>query len=294
MDPLRKPDERCDGLPDSAFTAHYVDVPATENGQLRVPAPGPVTTVPPAGEVFVGREPELVAMHEEWAAVLGGQPRVVWSEGDAGIGKSALIRRFLAQVADGGFVLRADGAEEESALPYGVVGQLAASIRQLDGLPLLAAGPVPDADALAVGSELLRVLGVLQEMNPVVVVTDDFQWIDLPSAQALEFAVRRLRLDQVLVLAAARPREAARLGDAWTRIAADPTRARRLRLTGLGASELGEFALGLGLEPMSRPAIERLREHTSGHPLHARAARGDPTGRAPLRTELTSGPAIPR
>lgn len=224
-----------------------------------------------AVEVFVGREPELVALREAWAAVLGGEPRVVWIEGDAGIGKSALIRRFLAEVEDGGFVLRSDGAEEESALPYGVVGQLATRIRQLDGLPLLAAGPPPDAGALAVGTELLRVLGALQETSRVVVVIDDFQWVDLPSAQALAFAVRRLRLDQVLVLAAARPREAARLGDAWTRLAADPTRARRLRLTGLGACELGEFARGLGLEPMSRPAIERLREHTSGHPLHARA-----------------------
>jgi haloalkane dehalogenase len=36
MDALRTPDDRFDGLPDFAFTPHYIDVPDTEDGQLRV------------------------------------------------------------------------------------------------------------------------------------------------------------------------------------------------------------------------------------------------------------------
>src|SRR5260370_8159278 len=36
MDVLRTPDERFDDLPDFAFAAHYVDVPDTETGELRV------------------------------------------------------------------------------------------------------------------------------------------------------------------------------------------------------------------------------------------------------------------
>ena len=49
---------------------------------------------------FVGRQPELSALRAELALVRTGQPRLVLVEGPAGIGKSAVIERFLAEQSD--------------------------------------------------------------------------------------------------------------------------------------------------------------------------------------------------
>ena len=57
------------------------------------------------------------------AAARSGQPKVVLVEGEAGIGKSALLARFASGLA-GATVLRASGDEAELLLPYGIVGQL--------------------------------------------------------------------------------------------------------------------------------------------------------------------------
>jgi len=46
-------------------------------------------------ELFVGRSEELTFLHAELDGVRGGVPRLVLIEGAAGIGKTALVRRFL-------------------------------------------------------------------------------------------------------------------------------------------------------------------------------------------------------
>ena len=94
------------------------------------------------------------------AAARGGHPKVVLVEGEAGIGKSSLLARFAAGLADAA-VLRASGDEAELLLPYGIVGQLVASARGAGGSPpgLLAAELSDGVDPLAVGAELVMWLG---------------------------------------------------------------------------------------------------------------------------------------
>ena len=79
-------------------------------------------------EVFVGRAAELAVLEAAAAAARGGQPKVVLVEGEAGIGKSTLLARFAAGLADA-TVLRASGDEAELRLPYGIVGQLVSAGR---------------------------------------------------------------------------------------------------------------------------------------------------------------------
>ena len=45
---------------------------------------------------FVGRTGELAVLDAEMQAVRGGRPRVVLVEGEAGIGKSSPISRFIS------------------------------------------------------------------------------------------------------------------------------------------------------------------------------------------------------
>ena len=72
---------------------------------------------------FVGRQAELTALRAELAAVRSGRPRVVLLEGTPGIGKTALLDRFLDDESDL-TVLRATGEQWEAFVAYGVVDQL--------------------------------------------------------------------------------------------------------------------------------------------------------------------------
>ncbi len=219
--------------------------------------------------VFVGRAGELAVLAAAAAAARGGEPKVVLVEGDAGIGKSALLARFASGLSSA-TVLRASGDEAQLFLPYGVVDQLVASAREGCGPLGLLTSQLSDAvDPLAVGAELVGWLGQFPGM--VLAVIDDLQWADGPSARALLFAVRRLQADQVLVVVSARTGELSRLGAGWQRFLAGDHRADRVRLGGLGTEDVVALGRALGAGELSRRAAGRLLDHTGGNPLYCRA-----------------------
>ncbi len=117
-------------------------------------------------------------------------------EGEAGIGKTAFLRRCQT-LADGFVVLEAGGEESEIGSIGGVVSQLIARApgRLETGRTIDDVGSA--SNPFAVGAELLSLLGSLQDSGPVLLVLDDAHWIDPPSAAALLFALRRLYADRV-------------------------------------------------------------------------------------------------
>ena len=228
---------------------------------------------PPGGGVFVGRADELAVLEAAAAEARGGRPKVVLVEGEAGIGKSALLARFAAGLADAA-VLRASGDEAERLVPYGIVAQLVASARGAGGSPpgLLASELSGAVDPLAVGAELVIWLGqVCCGQKMVLACIDDLQWADGPSARALLFAVRRLHVDQVLVVLSARAGELSGLGEGWPRFAAGDHRAGRVVLGGLEPEDVVALGGALGAGELPRRAVGRLLEHTGGNPLYIRA-----------------------
>lgn len=165
--------------------------------------------------MFVGRADELSVLERELSSARAGESRVVVVEGEAGVGKSTLLSRFLSEHEDA-TVLRGGGDESEMLLPYGLLAQLTAGAGSGE-----AAGWEdligPEAVVVA-GAGLVRSFGAAQEGwdRPVVVVVDDLHWADRESAAALLFAFRRLRVDRVLGLVSARPGELSRLGGGWS------------------------------------------------------------------------------
>jgi ATP/maltotriose-dependent transcriptional regulator MalT len=223
-----------------------------------------------AGELFVGRTAELAQLHEELESARRGVPRVVLVEGRAGMGKTSLLRRFLAG-ANGVRVLRAGGDEAETRLPYGLVDQLAAGVSGLPtSLPasLSAAGRGPAAEPWSVGTGLVQLLGSLQGGGPVLVAVDDAHWADGASLAALAFALRRLRADAVMALVVGRPGAALPAG--LTRLV-DEGGGARIELSGFDVADVGKLAAGLGVAGLPRRSLDRLVEHTGGNPLHVRA-----------------------
>ncbi|MEV6484063.1 AAA family ATPase [Streptomyces sp. NPDC051576] len=217
-----------------------------------------VTARSGAAGVFVGRADSLALLAGAREGARAGVPRRVLVEGAAGIGKTALVRHFLRGSAR---VLRAAGEEAESELAFGVLEQLLGTRARW-------------ADASAAGAELLEAWDAAQETaesgEPVVVVVDDAQWADHPSLQALTFAVRRLRVDRVLVVLVVRDIDDARLPGGLRRsFTADDV--VRIRLDGLDPAELRELGGELGVSGLTGRAAARLHAHTGGNPLHVRA-----------------------
>src|SRR5450755_293282 len=216
---------------------------------------------------FVGRERELTALERHATEARHGEPRVVFVEGRAGVGKSALLARFLRTLPDAN-VVRASGAESEQSLPYGLIGQLIASadLASRDA-------PLATADPLVVGADLAVLLSQAHATGRLVVLAvDDLHWADPGSAAALLFALRRLHGEAFFGVLCARPAELGMLGDGWERFANGDHRASRLRLGGLTIEEVQSLAQATGAGGLSRRAASRLVSHTGGNPGHCRAA----------------------
>jgi ATP/maltotriose-dependent transcriptional regulator MalT len=216
---------------------------------------------------FVGRQPNLVSLRRMLDQAGGGDPCLVLIEGPAGIGKTALVNRFLDS-AGVRCVLRASGEEDEASLPFGVLAQAFASAPT----PPPSLATLRDSrqlDPLVAGAALVDLLGKLQHTGPVVLVIDDAHWADRPSLHALTFALRRLRADRVLAMVLTRDRADLRLPVGLRRLL-DGDYTLRLLIGALDVYELRILSRQLGPAPLSAQAAARLHAHTAGNPLHAR------------------------
>ncbi len=218
---------------------------------------------------FVGRAQELDSLGTTLRNVRAGRARVVLVEGEAGVGKTALLRRFLDAACDLQLLVVC-GDESETRLPYGLVDQLARRCGEGPAGPLVQLLADPAVDPLRIGAELLDLLGALQATGPVAIVVDDAQWADAPSLRAMTFALRRLSSDAVLALVAVRSAEAATLPAGLHRLVNSECGVR-LYLDGFTAEEVRDLARLVGVGPLPLQAAERLRAHTAGLPLHVQA-----------------------
>jgi DNA-binding CsgD family transcriptional regulator/tetratricopeptide (TPR) repeat protein len=208
---------------------------------------------------FVGRVDELAEIAACAVAVAGGEARVVRIEGEAGFGKTALMRQAVDALPASFRVLRAEGDEIFAGEPLATLGQL---------------GPLHAADAFGAGIALLGLLNDAQRSGPVAVVVEDLHWADPTSRLALLTATRRLGADRILVMLTTRPDPDPT--DGWARFARDPDRCRRVVLGGLTVTDVGQLAQWAGLF-LALGDAERLHEHTKGHPLHLRTLLGELT-----------------
>jgi AAA ATPase domain len=169
---------------------------------------------------FGGRAGERQAVDALLDRVRGGDSAVLVIRGEAGIGKTSLMR-YCARQAAGCQLAQVHGVESEMELPLAALHQLCTPmLTSLDALPKpqqralrvafgLAAEPAPDRFVLA-----LAVLSLLAEYaaeRPVVCLVDDAQWLDEASSQVIGFVGRRLLAEPVLLLLAVREAAGERL-----------------------------------------------------------------------------------
>src|SRR3954471_5115258 len=177
-----------------------------------------VVNRPPHRSWMLGRRAECEAVDRLLADVLVGQSRVLVVRGEAGVGKTALLR-YVAEEAAGCRVARAAGVQSEMELPFAGLHQLCAPI--FDSLNRI---PDPQRDALRVAFGVqdgaspnhflvalaaLSLLADAAEARPLVCLVDDAQWLDRASAQALACVARRRLAERIAMVFAVRESSAA-------------------------------------------------------------------------------------
>jgi tRNA A-37 threonylcarbamoyl transferase component Bud32 len=180
----------------------------------------PAPTATPRGPAapFVGREAEKTELRRAFDDSRAGHGVLTFVHGESGVGKSALVRRFLDGIEHDGVVL-AGRCYEREEVPFkafdGIVDALSRYLAHLD--PVVAALLLPrDAALLARVFPVLRrvpamgevieskikvpnpqevrtrafaalreLLSRLSERSPLVLFVDDFQWADADSLALL-------------------------------------------------------------------------------------------------------------
>jgi DNA-binding CsgD family transcriptional regulator len=161
-----------------------------------------------------GRSDERRELDRLRRRVEAGESATLVIRGEAGVGKSALLRYVEQQAATEFRVAEIAGVESEMELAYAGLHQLCAPmLDQLDGLPQpqrsalsvafgLTDGPTPDL--FLVGLAALTLLAQVAETRPLLCLVDDAQWLDVTSAQVLGFVARRLEAESVGMVFAVR------------------------------------------------------------------------------------------
>jgi DNA-binding CsgD family transcriptional regulator len=226
-------------------------------------------------ELF-GRDGEREAIGRLLSTARLGVSGTVVITGEPGVGKTALLEDAQSDL-EGMRVLKATGLEAERHIPFaGLLQLLRPALDRIDGLAppqatalagaLAVSKATPgNGDRFMIGAAVLGLLSRYAEEAPVAVIVDDLHAIDLPSAEAILFAARRLAADPVAVLATARSPEADHL------IAGFPV----IRLGGLDHQAATSLVARAASGPLAPGSLQPLLTLAEGNPLALLELAGD-------------------
>jgi DNA-binding CsgD family transcriptional regulator len=231
--------------------------------------------------------PDLVGRDEELASVLAflesteSLPGALLLEGEAGIGKTTLLRAGIVAASQSGFcVVSTRPVEAESSLSFVSLGDLLEEQlgKVQDALPgpqrqalqvaLLQSEPEGRSpERRAVGMGVLNTLRALSEAAPLLVAIDDLHWLDGASATVLQFALRRLDDEPIGLLVACRS------GQEQIPLELEATfpeeRVRRVRVGPLSLGALSRLIRDRLHATLARPTLRRIHESSGGNPFFA-------------------------
>jgi class 3 adenylate cyclase/tetratricopeptide (TPR) repeat protein len=273
---------------------------------------------------FVGRDQELAFLLERWEHAADGLGQAVLLEGDAGIGKSRLLRRLHHRLTDRDHTwLEARGSAYHTNSAFHPVIDLiqrAIEIDHQDPLPLRgekleralrAAGlpvadvyplfatllslPVPDHYTLTVQSAEARRLRTLEalvawifalaERRPVVLAVEDVHWIDPSTSELLNLLVEQARTARTLIVMTTRP--TVRLGGSHR------THITSMTLDPLTRSQTHTMLSGLiGERTLPESIVRQLVAKCDGVPLYAEELTKAVLESTPVQTGNGSTPSL--
>ncbi|WP_411146807.1 helix-turn-helix transcriptional regulator [Streptomyces sp. x-80] len=173
---------------------------------------------PEARGAILGRDRELAAVVSMFDTMrVRGQVRLII--GEPGIGKTALLAAAAAGARRRGVtVLTARGAASEQHLPFAALHDLLRPLVERDHAANLAPGrrkalfdafgmseTVSPPKLFFVALAALDVVSDACSRQPLLLVVDDYQWLDAASRDVIDFVARRLVTEPAVLLIATRP-----------------------------------------------------------------------------------------
>ncbi|MEU0965794.1 AAA family ATPase [Streptomyces sp. NPDC005917] len=216
---------------------------------------------------MIGRDQELSVLRGLLADAATGKGSSLLIHGDAGVGKSALLRAVGADASESRFrVLRTSGVETEQWLPFAALQLLLQpAARDAEGLPATHRRTLNDVfgatesepQIFRVGLAVLELLADIAARRPLLLLLDDLQWMDSSSRDVLRFVARRTGDLAILVIGAARtPSPVAYAPGMHPDLSLEP-------LERTAAAEL----LDAGAPDLSAPVRALVLERAAGNPL---------------------------
>ena len=246
--------------------------------------------------MFFGRDADIAVLAQAYFEARAGAARVVLVAGEAGIGKSRLVREFAERVAIrllSGSSIPVAGTE----IPFGPLADLlravsrdermAAAVR--DSAATAALMPLAPAmwDAraedvvrpgpTAVFEATLALLGVVGTEEPLIVLIEDIHWADVTTWELLAFLSRTLTDERVLIVVTLRDDEIAATPE-QRRLFAELSRGdrvRRIQVGPLEAEEIAAQALEVSGGHVSPEQLQDIVTRSGGNPLFVEALAAD-------------------
>jgi DNA-binding CsgD family transcriptional regulator len=244
---------------------------------------------------LVGRTAELTRIGQALDAAAAGDPTFVLVLGEAGIGKTALLRTTAWLAAGRGLrTLHGTAIASGTSIPYlPLVAPLRAAVADLPAGDSAASrvraaldgeASSDDSNLAAGAARLLEAIYEVLTAKPSLLVVDDVHWADSSTLTVLDYLAHRVNDEHLAVVAAARDDEPGGL-----RVPiADGRRFLQLPLARLGREAVREQITQLTGRPMPDSLAERLYDRSAGNPLWveellagATGAAGDDGRRAP-------------
>jgi DNA-binding CsgD family transcriptional regulator/tetratricopeptide (TPR) repeat protein len=181
-----------------------------------------------SADCLLEREDALAALHGAHSEAKAGAGRLVLVAGEAGVGKTALVRAFSDQARRSSRILEGACDPVFTPRPLGPFADMAMDVAELGG-----------------ARELYDALKEELASAPTVVVLEDMHWADEATLDVVRMLARRIESVRGLIVATYRDDELDRVHP-WRMV-------------------LGELATApgiarLGLEPLSATAVARLAE----------------------------------
>lgn len=246
---------------------------------------------PGASDDLVGRAALQAHLRRLAGRVGAGQRTTVLVAGEAGIGKTSLLRDLVAaasglrmrtawgtcldvegapgywpwtQALDG--LVRAVGVDRVRTAIGDDAALLAPVVPSLAGAP--DPGPVSERNRLLAMDATARLLDALADAEPLLVVIDDLQWADESSLALFDFLARVPRAGRVGLIGAYRHDELPPGAARW--LGELVSRSEHVQVGGVDADAVGQLVERVAGEPVDRATAAAVHRRTGGHPFFVR------------------------
>jgi tetratricopeptide (TPR) repeat protein len=240
---------------------------------------------------LVGRGMELAALEDVVDSASDGRGGLAVVTGMAGIGKTACLAAAAEHAVGRGCSLGWGTCWDGGGAPpfwpwvqaFRELGQGVTSGEEPSIIREYVRGESVTTDRFELFDSSISWLAAVSQTRPAVVVLDDLQWTDVPSAVLLDFIAERIGRLPVAILAAYRDGEVHPSNPVHPHLVRLTRTGRFLPLSGLSTGEVAELLVGLGIADRTEWTAARLCERTGGNPFFVRelARLADPSGTLP-------------